>query len=73
MSGSLGDLLNELTAAVLEPFADVLIGELFTNVFVVVFVVTRVTGDADHDTNEMVHTGKGLCDWLFKKSRAKRA
>lgn len=62
MSGSLGYFINELATAALEPFADILIGELFTNVFVVVFVVAWVTGDADHDTFEMVHAGKGLRD-----------
>lgn len=54
MSGSLGDFLNELATAVFEPSADVLVGELVTNVFVVVFVEAWVTGNADDDALEVV-------------------
>lgn len=54
MSGSLGHFLNKLAAAVLEPSADVLLGELVTNMFVFVFVEAWVTGNAHDDAVEVV-------------------
>lgn len=58
MSGCFGDFLNEPTTAVFEPSAHIFVGELVTNVLVVVFVEARVTADAHDDTFEvMIHAG----------------
>lgn len=58
MSGSFGDLLIEPAATVFEPSADVLIGELVTNVLVVVFVKAWVAADAHENSVEvMIHAG----------------
>lgn len=58
MSGSFGDLLVEPAAAVLEPSADVFIGELVTNVLVVVFVKAWVAANAHNNSVEvMIHAG----------------
>lgn len=58
MSGSFGDFLNEPAAAFFEPSAHIFVGELVTNVLVVVFIEALVTADANHDTFEvMLHVG----------------
>lgn len=66
MSSSLGNFFNKLATAAFEPPADVLIGELFTNVSVVILVQGRVTGNADDDACELTHPvwqmGKDLCN-----------
>lgn len=56
MSGSLGHFLNKLAAAVLEPSADVLLGELVTNVLIFVSVEAWVTANAhDNAVEVMLH------------------
>lgn len=58
MSGGFGDFLIEPATAVFEPSTDVFIGELVTNVLVVVFVKAGVTANAhDHAFQVMVHAG----------------
>lgn len=76
MSGSLCDFLNQLSAAVLEPSADVLLGELVTNVLVFVSVEAWVADNAHDDAVEvMLHAvwerGKGFCDEFLNQVRVK--
>lgn len=66
MSSSLGNFFNKLATAVFEPLADVLIGELFTNVSIVILVAGRVAENANDDACELTHPvwqrGKDLCN-----------
>lgn len=53
MSSSISHFLNELSTAVFEPSADVFVYELFSNVFVLIFVESWVTGNADDNAGEL--------------------